>query len=283
MSKILDGKKLSDQLIPKLKKQVNKLKIKPKLVIIQIGNLEESNIYIKKKKIFAHKIGVLVLHKKYSNNVPEKKVITDIIKVNLDSMVHGVMVQLPLPKHLNASKIIEAINPDKDVDGLTAKNTKLLFDNDEAFLPATTKGIITLLENYKINLVGKKVVVVGESMLVGRPTALAFVNRGATVTICHSQTKNLAEETQCADILLVAIGVAKFISTKHVSPNQIVIDVGINYFKKGVVVGDVNFEKVKNIVGALTPVPGGVGPMTVLSLFNNLIKAYILQTNSNIK
>ncbi|MES3005390.1 MAG: bifunctional 5,10-methylenetetrahydrofolate dehydrogenase/5,10-methenyltetrahydrofolate cyclohydrolase [Patescibacteria group bacterium] len=278
MSKILDGKKLRDQLVPQLIKKIRETAYKPKLVIIQIGNLKESNSYIKKKKAFGQKLGALVVHKQYPENISEKEVISDISKYNSDSSVHGIMIQLPIPKNLNGTTIIEAIDPEKDVDGLTAKNTKLLFDNTEAFVPATTQGIITLLQHNKIDLVGKKVVIVGESTLVGRPTILALLNRKATVTVCHIHTKNLEKETKQADILIVAVGQPHLITPNHVSKNQIVIDVGITVTEKKKVVGDVDYKKVKNIVGAITPVPGGVGPMTVFSLFENLIKSYLYFT-----
>ncbi len=270
---ILDGKKLKNQLTPGLKKKISGLKIKPKLVIIQIGNLKESNAYIKKKIIFAQKIGAETVHKRYPEKVREEEVVTDISKYNSDPKVHGIMVQLPIPKKLNTSHIIETINPRKDVDGLTSENTKSLFDNAETFLPAATQGIMTLLRHYKINLLGKKVVIVGESTLVGRPTSLAFLNKRATVTICHTYTKNLTEETKRADILVVAVGKPHLIGRNHVSRGQVVIDVGITVTKNGDVVGDVNYEEVKDIVKAITPVPGGVGPMTVFSLFENLVKA----------
>ena len=278
MSKILDGKKLSQLLAIKLAKKVKKLVIKPKLVIIQIGDLAESNTYIKNKKAFAEKIGVIAFHKKYPNTVKESQIISDILKYDRDTSVHGIMVQLPAPKHFNIEKVLESIDPKKDVDGLTAINTKHLFDNNEAFIPATAKGVITLLENFKIKIVGAKVVIVGESSLVGRPTMLALLNKGATVTMCHKNTKNLEEETRRADILITAVGQPRLITTKHVSAKQIVIDVGFNVIRKKEMVGDVDFEKVRKIVRAITPVPGGVGPMTVASLFQNLIEAYSLQT-----
>lgn len=283
MSKILDGQKLRDQLVPQLIKKIRKTAYKPKLVIIQIGNLKESNSYIKKKKTFGRKLGALVVHKQYSENVSEKEIISDISIYNLDSSVHGIMIQLPIPKALNSNQIIEAIDQRKDVDGLTAKNTKLLFDNTEAFIPATTQGIITLLQHNKINLAGKRVVVVGESTLVGRPTTLALLNRKATVTVCHIHTKNLEEETRRADILIVATGQPHLITSNHVSKNQIVIDVGITVTEKKKIVGDVDYKRVENLVGAITPVPGGVGPMTVFSLFENLIKSYLYFTKHNFK
>src|SRR3989344_329292 len=238
MSKILDGKKLSVSVALKLARKIEKLAVKPKLVIIQIGDLDKSNTYIKNKKAFAEKIGAIAIHKKYPKTVKESRIISDITKSNRDASVHGIMVQLPAPKHFDIERVLETIGPKKDVDGLTSINTKHLFDNHEAFIPATVKGIICLLEEYKIKLTGTKIVIVGESILVGRPAMLALLNKGATITMCHKDTKELAKK----------------------------------------IVGDVDYENVRKIVRAITPVPGGVGPMTVASLFQNLLRAYSLQT-----
>lgn len=274
MATILDGKKLSEELSLLLINKVSQMIIKPKLVIVQIGDLERSNAYIKRKQLFAEKIGVLVIYEKYGEDIEEEEVIRDILKFNADSHVHGIIVQLPIPKKFNATKIIESIDQAKDVDGLTAKNTKLLFDNLESFIPATSKGIMTLLEHYKIGISGKKVVVIGESVLVGRPIAITFLNRKATVTICHTKTENLQDETRRADILVVACGSPHLITKDYVTDGQVIIDVGISLDKDGKIVGDVDFENVKDIVSAISPVPGGVGPMTVFSLFDNLLKSY---------
>lgn len=288
MSIILDGKKLSNLLALKLARKIKKLNIKPKLVIIQIGDLAESNTYIKNKKAFAEKIGAIVLHKRYPNDVKESRVASDISRYNRDPFVHGIMVQLPAPRYFNIEKVLESINPEKDVDGLTSINTKHLFDDNEAFVPATAKGIIGLLEAYKIKLAGTKVVIVGQSTLVGRPAMLVLLNKGATVTMCHKNTRRLEKETERADILITAVGLPKLITRKHVSKNQIVVDIGINIVRSNPtslklrgatkIVGDVDYEKVMGFVKAITPVPGGVGPMTVASLFQNLLKAYSLQT-----
>ena len=278
MSKILDGKKLSVSVALKLARKIKKLTIKPKLVIIQIGDLDESNTYIKNKKAFAEKIGAIAIHKKYPKTVKESRIISDIIKSNRDVDVHGIMVQLPAPKHFDIERVLETISPKKDVDGLTSINTKHLFDNHEAFIPATVKGVVGLLEEYKIKLTGTKIVIVGQSSLVGRPAMLALLNKGATVTMCHKDTKKLEGETRRADILITAVGRPKFITQKHVSKNQIVVDIGVNITKNKKIIGDVNYEQVKKNVKAITPVPGGIGPMTVASLFQNLLKAYSLQT-----
>jgi len=278
MSKILDGKKLSVSVALKLARKIKKLTIKPKLVIIQIGDLDESNTYIKNKKAFAEKIGAIAIHKKYPKTAKESRIISDIIKSNRDASVHGIMVQLPAPKHFDIERVLETISPKKDVDGLTSINTKHLFDNHEAFIPATVKGVVGLLEEYKIKLTGTKIVIVGQSSLVGRPAMLALLNKGATVTMCHKDTKKLEGETRRADILITAVGRPKFITQKHVSKNQIVVDIGVNITKNKKIIGDVNYEQVKKNVKAITPVPGGIGPMTVASLFQNLLKAYSLQT-----
>ena len=262
MAKILEGKKLSISIAGKLVKEIKKLKAAPKLIIIQIGDLPESNTYIRHKKLFGERIGANVLHKKYPEKISGVKLISDIKKFNHDPSVNGIMVQLPGPKNFNVKEVLNTIDYKKDVDGLRG-----------GFIPATALGAIALLDQYKIQISGKKVVVVGSSNLVGKPLALALVDRGATVTICHKDTKNLPEETRRADILISAVGLPKLITLKHVSKNQTVIDIGITVTKDGKVVGDVDFKKVSKIVRAITPVPGGVGPMTVASLFQNLLKA----------
>ena len=260
-------------------KNISRLTVKPKLVIIQIGNDERSNIYIKNKIAFGRRIGAIVLHRKYPSTVLEKKIISDISRFNKDRKVHGIIVQLPIPKHLDQNRVVDAIRPLKDVDGLTATNIRSLFNNEEAFVPATTKGILSILDHYKVSLRGKKVVIVGESSLVGRPTAFALLNKGATVTVCHTATKNLKSETKRADILITAVGQSRFITKSYVTKGQIVIDIGISVDKSSHISGDIDFKKVAPIVKAITPVPGGVGPMTVFSLFENLAKAYLLNSS----
>jgi len=279
MTTILDGKSLNESLGEKLKQNIEELETKPHLAIIQIGHNKESNTYIKYKKAFGEKIGAQVTHLQFEDSVTEEKIIKEIEKLNKDQSTHGIIVQLPLPTQLNKEKIIDTINPQKDVDGLTSINTTALLRGNPLITPATTRGIITMLKHYNITIQGKHVVVVGRSNLVGKPTALAMLNEGAAVTVCHSGTKDLAQETKLADILIVAIGKPKLIGLEHVSKNQIVIDVGINSqigLDKNTI-GDVDFETVKDEVQAISPVPKGVGPMTVLSLFQNLLDAYKTQ------
>ena len=290
---LLDGKKLRDLTADRLKTEIadgltESAAPQPQLAILQIGELAESNSYIAQKKLFAEKIGALVLHKTFPNKVSEENLITEIDKLNRDKNIHGIILQLPIPAELDKSKIIDAIGPAKDVDGLTATNVKRLCTNDDrTWMPATVLGVISLLKHYEIPMAGKKVVVVGRSMLVGKPLALALLNENATVTICHRHTENLAKETQKADILIVAAGSAQLITKDHVREGQVIVDVGINFIEKAAtihkpeneipkkkMVGDVDFENVKNIVSAISPVPGGIGPMTVASLFQNLVKAW---------
>lgn len=269
--KLLDGKIVREQSIPLLIEKIKGLSFVPCLVIIQIGNRPDSDAFIRAKKSFAKKIGVNEMHIQLDEKVTQDEVLSIIRDYNNDKDVHGIIVQLPLPIHLNSETIIDSIDPKKDVDGLTPFNMKRLVDgHDEAIIPATARGIRQLLKFYNIDLFGKKVTVVGRSTLVGKPIALMCLNENATVTVCHSRTSNLEEETRSADILIIAIGKPNFIGKKHIKEGQILIDVGISRQSDGTLTGDVNFEEVKDIVEMITPVPGGVGQMTVLALFENL-------------
>lgn len=301
MTKILDGKLVRDKIAEELKAEISRLRSKPKLTIIQVGDFAQSNTYIAQKIKFGEKIGATVNHIKLPKNVSQEKLISEIQNLNSDSSVHGIIVQLPIPNNLDKNAIVNSINPIKDVDGQTSTNIKLLFENSkDGYTPATTKGILTLLNYYKIPVAGKYVVVIGRSPLVGKPTVLAFLNRNATVTICHSKTRNLAQVTRNADILVVAAGKPKLITKEYVSKGQVVVDVGINVINNKVrpstrshlvkletevpsskLAGDVDFESVSKIVAAISPVPGGAGPMTVASLFENLLAAYARQTFRN--
>lgn len=279
MVQILEAKTIRDEAINQFKKRVENFPFKLTLAIIQIGTNEESSAYIRQKKIFAEKIGVVVKHLELDANVDQNQIINEIKNLNEDKNIHGIIVQLPLPKNLNEYEIIEAIDPQKDIDGLTSKNWKLLGENSsKAFVPATAQGILNLLNYYHIDIAGKHVVIIGRSMLVGKSMALLMLNNNATVTIAHSKTKNLQEITRLADILIVAIGEPRFIDASYVRKEQVIIDVGINVEvdseQKRVLCGDVNFEEVKGIVSAISPAPGGVGLMTVVALFGNLIEAY---------
>ena len=273
---LLSGKEVRESLIRGLKEKIGRFQKIPKLVILQIGDNEQSNVYIKQKKKFGEDLGVIVEHRKCPNDIGENEVIELINSYNKDSEVGGIIIQLPISKNLNQSKILNTIDSNKDVDGLGVVQTGLLYSGDpKVIVPATARGIISLLDFYNINLNSKNVVVVGRSNLVGKPVAQMCLNRNATVTICHSHTINLESITNSADILIVACGIPKFIDSSYVHEGQVIIDVGIHKTESGMC-GDVDFEQVKNIVSAITPVPGGVGPLTVLSLFQNLLDAWKL-------
>jgi methylenetetrahydrofolate dehydrogenase (NADP+)/methenyltetrahydrofolate cyclohydrolase len=307
MAQILDGKVVRDQLAENLRTEISKLETRPKLVIIQVGDNPESNTYISQKLKFGEKIGAPANLIKFPVDVSQQDLESKIQNLNSGKSVHGIIIQVPISEHLDSDKLIELIDPKKDVDGLTSTNQKLLEENNpDAIIPATAKGVISILNFYKIPVKNKKVTVVGRSKLVGAPIAILLKNLGAVVTVGHSKTEDLKTVTKDADIIVVAVGKPNLITKNHVSPNQTIIDVGINVVEeKGQalaekvrpsgretfslkpwkterpdlkstrkLVGDVNFEEVEPIVAAITPVPGGVGPMTVASLFENLLEAY---------
>lgn len=282
MALILDGKKVRDEIAHTLKGKIaEKTKegfVKPCLAIIQIGNNKESEAYIHNKKVFGAKVGAEVIHVHLPEIVTEDEVRKEIQSLNDDDSVHGIIIQLPLPKHIHKENLIESVMPKKDVDGLCAVNVKgLWIHNKDTVIPATTRGVFTLLAHYGIEIAGKHVVVIGRSTLVGKPTALTFLNNNATVTVCHSETKNLEYHTLEADIIVTAVGRPRLLTELHVKPHQVIIDVGITIedIPERRSVGDVAYEEVSKIVYALSPVPGGVGPMTVASLFENLFDAYL--------
>lgn len=286
MSILLDGKKASAEKAAVLVEKVKTLGFVPKLCILQLGDLPESNAYIGQKIKMGEKIGAKVEHIKFPVDISEEKIIAEIERLNSDKNVNGIIVQLPIPEKLSKDKILSAIDSNKDVDGLGTLNQKKLLDGSKGFVPATAKGVMDLLDFYGIEIEGKKAVVVGRSMLVGKPIALELLRRNATVTVCHRKTAELSQETKSAVILVSAAGKANLIGKNEVAPGQIVVDVGINVMDgtkledeipKKKMVGDVNFEEVKDIVAAISPVPGGVGPMTVVSLFENLIEACEIQ------
>jgi methylenetetrahydrofolate dehydrogenase (NADP+) / methenyltetrahydrofolate cyclohydrolase len=278
---LLDGKKLSGEIAERLKGKIEGSGVVPTLAIVQIGAIEESNIYIKHKKNFADKIGAKVSHIVLPIDIKEEEVVSKIKELNEDATTNGIILQLPIPENLNKRKLIETINPSKDVDGLHSVNQSKIFQGDDSgIIPATPKGVMSLLREYKIALEGKRVLVIGRSLLVGRPMAMLLLKDNATVTIAHSKTQKLKDLINESDIVVVAVGRAGLITKDMVKEGQVIVDVGTNSvagpktleeveIRK--LVGDVDFEEVSKIVHALSPVPGGVGPMTVASLFQNLV------------
>lgn len=287
---ILDGKSLKEAILEELHQEVSQMEIKPKLVVIQVGHDEASNVYIKQKKKMCEIVGYQYQHILLEDTVTTDEVLNIIDKLNNDLEVNGILVQMPLPKHLDTEVIQNAVLPEKDVDGLTDINAGRLIHNKEALYPCTPYGIMELLKYYNISLEGKNVVIIGRSNLVGKPLAALMSNASASVDVCHSKTKDLVEHTKRADILVSAVGKVKLITKDMVKNGAVVIDVGINRTKDGLC-GDVDYEHVCRVASYITPVPGGVGPMTVAMLGKNVLKAYkiqrmnnnILFTNSNCK
>lgn len=273
---LLDGKIVKKQILEELKQEVEKLERKPGLVVIQVGEDPASKVYVGQKEKMAAAIGINFEHLKLKENVTQEKIEREIKKRNKDENVDGILVQMPLPKHLDAKKIQNLIDDKKDVDGLSDINAGKLMHQVDCLEPCTPKGIMEILDYYKIPVEGKNVVIVGRSDLVGKPLAAMMLNKNATVTVAHSKTNNLKEVTKTADILVAAVGKKGLITEDMVKDDAVIIDVGINRVEDKLY-GDVDFDGVKDKVSYITPVPGGVGQMTVASLGQNVIKAYQLR------
>ena len=274
---IIDGKKTAADLRLNLKNEVDNLKKKfnkvPGLTVILIGECAPSKIYVRNKEKSAIEIGLKSEIIKYPDTVDEKTVLAKISELNKDENVSGILVQLPLPKHIDNKKIIDAIDPNKDVDGFHPNNVGNLSSGYESSIPCTPLGCHLLIKKIEPNLNGKKAVVLGRSNLNGKPMAQLLLKENCTVTIAHSKTKNLKEECLKADILIVAVGIPKLVKCDWVKKGSIVIDVGINKTDEGIV-GDVDFDEVSKFAKAITPVPGGVGPMTIACLLKNTIECF---------
>lgn len=270
---LLDGKMLSNKIKNELKAEFAKLDPKPKLVVILVGDDPASKLYVQSKQKACEEVGVISETILLDSTITEEQLVLEIERLNNDPTVHGILVQLPLPKHLNETLIINTISDKKDVDGFHIYNKGRLINNLEAIVPATPLGVLTLLKEYNIEIKGKHAVVIGRSNIVGRPMAALLLNHDATVTICHRYTENLKQYTLMADIIVCAVGKPNLITADMVKEGAVIIDVGINRLGKKVV-GDVDFENVKDKASAITPVPGGVGPMTIAMLLSNLLKCY---------
>ncbi len=269
MTTILDGKKLRDEIFEELKGKIEKLSVKPSLAVILVGDNPSSKIYVNNKKKCAEKLGINSIVISYPADITEKELLNKIQELNDDKNITAILVQLPLPDHIDKFKVIDAISPKKDVDGLTPYNSGKLFAGEKPYVyPCTPKGILLMLDHYGIEIEGKHAVVIGRSNLVGKPVAQMLLNRNATVTLCHSKTKNLTEITKTADILISAVG-KKVVGENMLKNNCVVIDVGIFRGENGKICGDVDFDKVAKTTSYISPVPGGVGPMTIASLMLN--------------
>ncbi len=274
-TKILDGKKLADKLLQEAKEKVAKMAQKPKLVVVQVGEDPASKVYIRKKKEAALEAGLLYEEVSYPENISQEELLSKITELNEDTEVTGIIVQLPLPAHISVPLVIRQIKPIKDVDGFCAYNLgKVFLSKDfEDLPPATPFGVIKLLDEYNIDVQGMDAIIVGHSNITGKPLAMMLLNRNATVSVCHIHTKNLAEYTKKADLIAVAVGKAKLITADMVKKGAIIVDIGMNRDENGKLCGDVDYEEVSKKASYITPVPGGVGPMTVISLILNTIRA----------
>lgn len=274
MATILDGRKLKTKILANLKSKIAQMEEKPSLTVILAGNNPASLIYVNNKKRTAEEIGINSNIITYPSSVTEDELLAKIHQLNKDDSVNAILVQLPLPGHISKEKVINMIDPKKDVDGFTPYNFGKLFSGEIPFVyPCTPKGILLLLDEYGIELDGKHAVIVGRSNIVGKPLLQMMLNRNTTVTICHSHTKNLADITKTADILVSAVG-ENIIEEKMLKPGCVVVDVGIFKDAAGRTRGDVDFENVSKIASYISPVPGGVGPMTITSLMLNTVELF---------
>lgn len=273
---IIDGKLTSSIIKDELKEKVEELKKQGKtgsLAVIQVGSDPASSIYVKNKKKACEYIGIGSVSYELSENTTKEKLLDTIDELNNRSDIAGILVQLPLPKHIDEDEVIKAISPKKDVDGFHVENVGSLCVGEDGFVSCTPAGVIELLKRYNVEISGKNCVVIGRSNIVGKPMALLMLRENATVTICHSKTKDLNAICKNADILIVAIGKPKFINDEYVKDGAVVIDVGIHRDENNKMCGDVDFDSVKEKVSKITPVPGGVGPMTIAMLMSNCVKA----------
>lgn len=276
---LLDGKLVSSYIKENIKKNILENNLNPKLIIIQVGNNDASNIYIRNKIKACSEVGIVGVHVKLDEAITQEALLAEIKKYNEDDSVDGIIVQLPLPHQLDETLVINAVRNDKDVDGFSIINKGKMFTSNALFTPATPTGIMSLLDYYHIEIAGKRAVVVGRSNIVGKPMAIMLLNKNATVTIAHSKTVDLPSVCKEADILVCAVGRAKMFDSTYIKDGAVVVDVGMNRDENNKLCGDVDFEDVVNKVSYITPVPGGVGPLTIATLLENTYKACINKTN----
>ena len=277
MAEIIDGKVVSSAIRNDLSEEISQFKseynVTPGLAVIIVGDNPASLVYVRNKKKACEQVGINSYEIALPGDVSEEELLARIEILNADPSVHGILVQLPLPKHINEETVINAIDPKKDVDAFHPSNVGKIMIGNYTFLPCTPAGVIDLLDYYNIDISGKKCVIIGRSNIVGKPMAHLLLERNGTVTVCHSRTVDLAEETKKADILVVAIGKPEFVTADMVKPGAVVIDVGINRGADGKLLGDVEFSGVSEVASYITPVPGGVGPMTITTLLKNTLNA----------
>ncbi|HEP1504117.1 TPA: bifunctional methylenetetrahydrofolate dehydrogenase/methenyltetrahydrofolate cyclohydrolase [Streptococcus pyogenes] len=283
MTELIDGKALAQKMQQELAAKVNNLKQKkgivPGLAVILVGDDPASQVYVRNKERAALTVGFKSETVRLSEFICQEELIAVIERYNADNTIHGILVQLPLPNHINDKKIILAIDPKKDVDGFHPMNTGHLWSGRPLMVPCTPSGIMELLREYNVNLEGKHAVIIGRSNIVGKPMAQLLLDKNATVTLTHSRTRQLEEVCRCADVLIVAIGQGHFITKQYIKEGAIVIDVGMNRDDNGKLIGDVAFDEVAEVVAKITPVPGGVGPMTIAMLLEQTYQSALRSTH----
>jgi len=272
-AQIIDGKALAAKIKDEIKEEVSKLDKKPGLAVVLVGEDPASQTYVNSKEKACEYVGFYSEVHRLPADTSEKELLALVQALNKNDKINGILVQLPLPDHMDEKKVTEAIDPQKDVDGFHPYNTGALLNGDySVFLPCTPAGCLELIKSTGVDLVGKKAVIVGRSNIVGKPVAILLLKEHCTVEICHSRTQNLADEIKSADILIAAVGKAKLVTSEMIKPGAVVIDVGMNRDENNKLCGDVDFESVKEVAGHITPVPGGVGPMTITMLMKNTLK-----------
>lgn len=278
MYNLIDGKELSKQMRIEIKKEIEKLEGTPKLVVVLVGEDPASQVYVSSKEKYAGRVGMASEVIKLPETTSEDELLSIVDKLNNDVTVNGILVQFPVPKHISQDKIMNKIAPQKDVDGLTQVSIGKLVAGIDGLTPCTPAGVIKMIKSTGIEISGKNAVIVGRSLLVGKPVAMMLLKENATVTMCHSRTNDLKAEVSRADIVVAAVGIPNFIKGDMIKDGAVVIDVGINRVEKKLV-GDVDFETAKEKASYITPVPGGVGPMTIAMLLQNTLTAYKAQNN----
>ncbi|MDT8317947.1 MAG: bifunctional methylenetetrahydrofolate dehydrogenase/methenyltetrahydrofolate cyclohydrolase FolD [bacterium] len=277
MAELINGKEIAAQMRAEFAKEAGSLKadkgITPGLAVVLVGEDPASKVYVGMKEKACNEAGFYSAEYKLDADTSEEKLLSLIVELNADEKIHGILVQLPLPKHINETRVLEAISPSKDVDGFHPYNVGRLIVGKPSFQPCTPYGVIKMLERIGVEMEGREAVVVGRSNIVGKPIAMMLLQNNATVTICHSRTKNLKEKVKSADIVIAAVGVPEMVKGDWIKPGAVVIDVGVNRLPNGKLVGDVEFDAASKVASAITPVPGGVGPMTITMLLYNTLEA----------
>jgi len=281
-ARLIDGKAIAASVRAQVREKVAELTertgVRPGLTVVLVGEDPASQVYVRNKGKAAGEAGIVSRQFDLPASTPEKELLDLVARLNADDSVHGILVQLPLPGHIDEAKVIEAVSPEKDVDGFHPMNAGRLFTGGVSFLPCTPYGILTMLDHEKVELKGRHAVVVGRSNIVGKPAAMLLLSRHATVTICHSRTVDLPSVVRTGDVVVAAVGRAEMIRGSWIRPGAVVIDVGMNRNAAGKLCGDVAFEEAREVAGAITPVPGGVGPMTIAMLLRNTYEAALRRT-----